>query len=382
MSRLRSMRAFSSTGEKTGGERNGAKASRPLPGHVADCLSRLRAEAVEETPLAMRLLVVVDRSPVGPRLQHREPSHECLVERPAGPEVEVVDVLRGAPEAPVAGHDLLADHLVRIEAVEERRLELDATEVRLLLECEIARVEDRIEAVADLELEAPAAVLVLVLDRPAEVPFLLVAELRNREGDPVERSPLGKGAFDLRFEAVLVRRVQVDVLREPSRASADALAERGAALEEQCSRRGARLRPPDQTRLVQAPKRVVQDDLLIGDLVRDLLPDRVLPHDRERHHLPRHLLAKRVGIDVGNNLPAIEPRAPASEDAPLAKVERRLARSSNGMGSERARHGTAENLHRRGKPAQGDAAARAFLPELDHPLPVGYVERSVDDPCQ
>ena len=43
--------------------------------------------------------------------------------------------------------------------MEEWRLELDATEVRLLLECEIARVEDRIEAIADLELEAPAAVL-------------------------------------------------------------------------------------------------------------------------------------------------------------------------------------------------------------------------------
>src|SRR5205823_6151153 len=139
------MRAFSSTGEKTGGDRNGAKASRPLPGYVAGCLSRLRAESVEETPFAMRRLVVEDRSlllgacieetesaangradplgiglepardqaadvfpsepawldlgeelvgsisaacaPVGPRFQHREPSHECLVERPAGPEV-------------------------------------------------------------------------------------------------------------------------------------------------------------------------------------------------------------------------------------------------------------------------------------------------------
>ena len=107
----------------------------------------------------------------------------------------------------------------------------------------------------------------------------------------------------------------------------------------------ARLKPSDETRLVQETKCVVEDDLLIGDLVRDLLPDRVLPHDRQWHHLPRHLLAKCVGIDVRDNLPAIEPRASASEDAPLAKVEGRLARRGNGMGCERARHRTAENLY-------------------------------------
>src|SRR6476469_2632231 len=53
-----------------------------------------------------------------PRFQHREPSHELRAERSPGPKEEVVDVLGGTTEASVAGHDLLADHLVRIESME------------------------------------------------------------------------------------------------------------------------------------------------------------------------------------------------------------------------------------------------------------------------
>src|SRR5438046_4128458 len=62
------------------------------------------------------------RALIGPRFQHRESPHELRAEWSAGPEEEVVDVLGRTTEAPVAGQDLLADHLVRIEAMDERTL--------------------------------------------------------------------------------------------------------------------------------------------------------------------------------------------------------------------------------------------------------------------
>lgn len=102
----------------------------------------------------------------------------------------------------------------------------------MVLEREIARLEDRVKAIADLELEPTVALPVLVLDGAAEVAVLRVAEVWDREGDAMKWCALGEGPLDLRLEPILVCRVEVDVLREPTRASEDTLAESRTTFEE------------------------------------------------------------------------------------------------------------------------------------------------------
>ena len=82
------------------------------------------------------------------------------------PEVEVVNVLRRAAEPAIAGHELLADHLVGVEAEGVGDATLDAREVALRRERECHGFEDRIEAIGDLEFEGSLAAGVLVANRP------------------------------------------------------------------------------------------------------------------------------------------------------------------------------------------------------------------------
>src|SRR5215207_3728925 len=84
----------------------------------------------------------------GPHLQNTDTAHQIVVEGTLGPAIQVVHILGGAAPSRITRHDLLPDHLVRIEPVEKRRREHDAAEVGLLDERQVDRVEDRIQPVA------------------------------------------------------------------------------------------------------------------------------------------------------------------------------------------------------------------------------------------
>lgn len=65
---------------------------------------------------------------------------------------------------------------------------------------------------------------VFVADGRAEVAVLGVAEVLNRETDPVVRVGIAESRLNFCFEPVLLDDVEIDVLGEASRASEDALA--------------------------------------------------------------------------------------------------------------------------------------------------------------
>jgi len=69
----------------------------------------------------------------------------------------------------VHSHELLSDHLVRIQPEQRRDTALDLLEVGLRDERELARLENRVEAIADLELEVPLPAVVVAGDRAAEI---------------------------------------------------------------------------------------------------------------------------------------------------------------------------------------------------------------------
>jgi hypothetical protein len=92
---------------------------------------------------------------------------------------------------------LLADHLVRIESEQDGDAAFDVLEVGLRDQFERPRFEDRIEAVADLQLEVSFAVRVCVGDRAAEVAVLEVTEGVDLERHPVIGAVLGEGVADL-----------------------------------------------------------------------------------------------------------------------------------------------------------------------------------------
>jgi len=66
------------------------------------------------------------------------------------------------------------------------RRELDLSEVRLVHERQIDRVEDRVEPIADLQLEGTSAVPVFIGHAAAEVAVLGVAEGWDGERNAVE----------------------------------------------------------------------------------------------------------------------------------------------------------------------------------------------------
>ena len=138
-------------------------------------------------------------------------------------------------EAAVAGHDLLADHLVGVQAVEGRYAALHAREVRLLGERQIAGFENRVQAVADLQLERSAAVGTLgCASRAAEVFFLGIAESGDLKDDLVIKgTALRQLSLDLCLEAVVEVASRSMSSREAAGAPEHALAQRGAALEQQ-----------------------------------------------------------------------------------------------------------------------------------------------------
>src|SRR5215211_3533106 len=51
----------------------------------------------------------------GPHLQNTDTAHQIVVEGTLGPAIQVVHILGGATPSRITRHDLLPDHLVRIE---------------------------------------------------------------------------------------------------------------------------------------------------------------------------------------------------------------------------------------------------------------------------
>ena len=123
-----------------------------------------------------------------------------------------------------------------------------------------------------------------VVDGAAEVAVLRVAEVRDLEADAVVGGSFREGAFDLCLEAILMRGIEVDVLREAAGRAEHALPQSRAPLEEQRPRFIPRGTVADQTALGQQRERVVEHDLLVSDLVADLLALRVLADEGERDH--------------------------------------------------------------------------------------------------
>lgn len=136
------------------------------------------------------------------------------MERSAGPEIQIVNILCRAALPAIAGHDLLADHLVRIKSVHRRCRELDAGEVLLTNQGEGTSVEDGVQAIGDLQLENASAVVVLVGNGSTEVLRVVVRPTRLCEGevDSVKWAEIDEGRLSLRLESIASRSIEVDVL--------------------------------------------------------------------------------------------------------------------------------------------------------------------------